>query len=136
MLKISTLSLLLLMSGPLVADTETEIKTALNYFSQVWNEGDLEAIRGYYHSDFVLITKDGVISLRQRLDDLETITRDGRDRGELETTRVTVKELGEKHAVAYGYSSLKFKDGSAFERWFTTVYEKTPFGWKAILTQD
>lgn len=136
MMKTTVLSLLLLVSGPLFADTETEIKTALDYFSQVWNEGDLEAIRGYYHPDFVVITDNGPIPLKQRLDDLETVTRDGQDRGEMETTRVTVKELGEKHAVAYGYSSLKFKDGSAFNNWFTAVYEKTPFGWKAILSQD
>jgi len=135
-MKTVLLTLLLLLAGPLNADTKTEITTALDYFAEVWNEGDLEAIRGYYHPDFVLITDNGAIPLQQRLDDIKSVTREGQDRGVLETSQVTVKQLGEKHAMAYGYSTLKFKDGSAFNTWFSTVYEKTPFGWKAILTRN
>ena len=135
-MKTVLLTLLLLLAGPLNADTKTEITTALDYFAEVWNEGDLEAIRGYYHPDFVLITDNGAIPLQQRLDDINSVTREGQDRGVLETSQITVRQLGEKYAMAYGYSTLKFKDGSAFNTWFSTVYEKTPFGWKAILTQD
>jgi hypothetical protein len=127
---------LLLIAGPLSADTKTEITTALDYFSEIWNEGDLEAIRGYYHPDFVLITQNGVITLQQRLADMDSVTQEGQDRGVLSYSDVTVKELEEKHAVAYGHSSLKFKDGSGIETWFTTVYVKTPFGWKAMLTRN
>ena len=29
-----------------------------------------------------------------------------------------------------------FKDGSSIESWFSTVYENTPFGWKALLTTN
>jgi ketosteroid isomerase-like protein len=136
MMKFMLLSLLLLLAGPLRADTESEIATALDYFSEVWNAGDLEAIRGYYHPDFVLINQDGATPLQQRLDDIKSVTSDGEDRGVMETSQVTVRELGEKYAVAYAYSVLTFKDGSAINKWFTTVYEKTPFGWKAILTQN
>jgi hypothetical protein len=126
---------LLLAAAPLSADTKNEITTALDYFSEIWNEGDLEAIRGYYHPDFVLITQNGVASLQQRLAEIDSVTKEGQDRGVLNYSDVTVKELEEKHAVAYGHSSLKFKDGSGFETWFTTVYVKTPFGWKALLTR-
>jgi len=136
MIKICVLTLLLLQAVPLRADTETEITTALDYYAEVWNEGDVEAIRGYYAPDFVLISRDGPISLQDRFEDIKTVMQDGQDRGELETSQVTVRELGEKHAVAYAYSRLKFKDGSELNTWFTTVYEKTPFCWKAILTQD
>jgi ketosteroid isomerase-like protein len=136
MKKIVFLVSLLLLASTASADTKTEITAALEYFSEVWNEGDVEAIRGYYHPDFVLITRNGPIPLKVRLEDLQAVMQEGQDRGELETSRVTVEELGEKFAMAYGYSSLKFKDGSALNTWFTTVYEKTPFGWKALLTQD
>jgi hypothetical protein len=135
-MKMILLMLLLILAGPLSADTETEITTALDYFSEVWNEGDLEAIRGYYHQEFVLIGENGAVPLKQRLDDLESVTANGQDRGVLEVSQVTVRTLGEKHAMAYAYSALRFKDGSVIDTWFTTVYEKTPFGWKAILTQD
>ena len=65
---------------PLIADTRTDITRALDYFTEVWNEGDLAAIRGYYHPDFVLVTDNGPIPLGQRLDDLESITKAGEDR--------------------------------------------------------
>ena len=136
MMKFMLVSLLLLLAGPLRADTESEIATALDYFSEVWNAGDLEAIRGYYHPDFVLINQDGATPLQQRLDDIKSVTSDGEDRGVMETSQVTVRELGEKYAVAYAYSVLTFKDGYAINKWLTTVYEKTPFGWNAILTQN
>lgn len=126
----------LLMVSPLSADTESDIRSALDYFAETWNEGDLEAIRGFYHPEFVLVTEDGVIPLAQRIDDLEDIARAGEDRGELKYVDVSVQSLGEKHATAYGRISLAFKDGSAFNSWFTSVYLKTPFGWKVILTHN
>lgn len=124
------------MASPLNADTESDIRSALDYFAEIWNTGDLEAIRGFYHPDFVLITRDGVISLSQRLDDLKDITRTGEDRGVLEYSQVKVQALADSHATAYGKISLTFKDGSSFNEWFTSVYVKTPFGWKAILTHN
>ncbi len=136
MKKILLLVALLLLACAASADPKTEITAALDYYSEVWNEGDLEAIRGYYAPDFVLISRDGPISLQERFKDLKALMQEGQDRGVLEISQVTVKELGDKYAMAYGYTSLTFKDGSALSTWFTTVYEETPFGWKAMLTQD
>ena len=126
----------LLMASPVIADTETEITTALDYFAEIWNEGDLNAIKGYYHPDFVLVTDAGSIAQGQRIDDLEAIAQAGEDRGVLEYSHIQVKALEDKHAMAWGELQLKFKDGSAINAWFTTVYVKTPFGWKAILTHN
>ena len=120
----------------LVADTETEIRTALDYYAEVWNENDIEALRGYYHQDFVLVNDTGTITLGQQIDDLTSIGQSGGDRGELSVKNVSVKALGDSHALAYGQLSLQFEDGSSFDNWFTTVYVKTPFGWKAILTRN
>jgi ketosteroid isomerase-like protein len=127
---------LLMWAGTVNADTETDIRSALDYFVENWNEGNLETIRGYYHPDFVLITDQGSIPLAQRIDDMETIAQAGEDRGELEHGQVVIKALGDKHALAYGELKLKFKDGSALNSWFTTAYVNTPFGWKAILTHN
>jgi hypothetical protein len=127
---------LLMWAGTINADTETDIRSALDYFVENWNEGNLETIRGYYHPDFVLITDQGSIPLAQRIDDMETIAQAGEDRGELEHGQVVIKALGDKHALAYGELKLKFKDGSALNSWFTTAYVNTPFGWKAILTHN
>jgi len=127
---------LFLMAGPLSADTKSEILSALDYFGEVWSEGDLEAVRSYYHPDFVLISNTGVIPLQQRLADFDSVTQEGKDHGMLSHSQVVVTELEEKHALAYGRASLKFKDGSSIESWFTTVYVKTPFGWKALVTSN
>jgi ketosteroid isomerase-like protein len=127
---------LLMLAVTVNADTETEIRSALDYFVETWNEGNLETIRGYYHPDFVLITDQGSIPLAQRIDDMETIAQEGEDKGELEHGQVVIKALGDKHALAYGELRLKFKDGSALNSWFSTVYVNTPFGWKAILTHN
>jgi len=127
---------LMFLASPVNADTESEITSALDYFSEIWNEGDLETIRGYYHPDFVLVTGEGTIPLGQRIDDMEAIAQAGEDRGTLEYSQVKVKALEDNHAMAYGELELKFKDGSAINTWFTTIYVKTPFGWKAILTHN
>jgi hypothetical protein len=109
--------------GSALADTEAEIKAALDY-------------RGYYHSDFVLVTPQGPVSLAQRNADIESITRSGEDRGELSYSGVKVRPLGDDHALAWGELRLAFKDGSSIDSWFSTVYVKTPFGWKAVLTHQ
>lgn len=119
-----------------VADTEREIRVALDYYADVWNENDVDALQGYYHQDFVLVNDSGVLPLGQQIDDLKSIGQRGGDRGELSVGNVTVAELGDEHAMAYGLLSLQFEDGSAIDSWFTTVYRKTPFGWKAILTRN
>lgn len=123
-------------SATLAADTEAEIRTALDYYAEVWNENDVEALRGYYHQDFVLVNDAGTVALDQQIEDLTSIGTSGGDRGELSVSEVTVKSLGDDHAVAYGKLSLRFEDGSSIDSWFTTVYLKTPFGWKAILTRN
>jgi ketosteroid isomerase-like protein len=126
----------LLFSAPLAADTEQDIRRALDYFAEVWNENDLVAMQGDYHGDFVLVNDTGVVTRDQHLQNMQTLVDDGGDRGELSYSNLTVTSLGDGHAVAYGQISLTFEDGSALNSWFTTVYKNTPFGWKALLTRN
>ena len=126
----------LILSPSLAADTGQEIRTALEYFAQVWNEDDLDAMQGYYHKDFVLVGNNGAVTRDQHLDNIRALVDDGGDRGELSYSDLVVQELGEGHAMAYGQIHLTFDDGSVLESWFTTVYTNTPFGWKALLTRN
>jgi ketosteroid isomerase-like protein len=135
MIRSITLVLMLFVT-PLAADTQSEIRTALEYYAEVWNENDLDAIEGYYHQDFVLVTTEGVISRAQQMSGIRNLVSEGGDRGEMSYSQVTVEELGDRHAMAYGRFALDFKDGSTLASWFTTVYVKTPFGWKALLTRN
>jgi hypothetical protein len=119
-----------------MADTGSEITAALDYYAEMWNEGDFEALRGYYDPDFVLVTSAGMVSLQQRLDDIKALSGSGKDAGEMSYSGVVVKPLGDNHALAYGEVRLKFRDGSSIDNPFSTVYARTPFGWKAVLTHQ
>ena len=130
------LPIALLFAQSLAADTREDILAAIEYYAELWNEGDLGALRGYYHSDFKLITANGVMTLEQRMADLEAVAEAGGDRGELNYGEGEVMELGDKHALAYGRLSLRFKDGSSLDGWYSTLFVKTPFGWKALLTHS
>jgi ketosteroid isomerase-like protein len=130
------LPIVLMLAPSLAADTRDDILAAIEYYAELWNEGDLDALRGYYHSDFKLITASGVMTLEQRMADLEAVAEAGGDRGELSYADGEVMELGEKHALAHGRLSLRFKDGSSLDGWYSTLFVKTPFGWKALLTHS
>lgn len=135
-MRIATLLIGLFMLPAAMADTESEITAALDYYAEMWNEGDFGALRGYYDSQFVLVTSAGTVPLQQRLEDIDALGGSGQDRGEMGYSGVVVKVLGDKHALAYGQVRLQFKDGSSIESNFSTVYAKTPFGWKAVLTHQ
>jgi hypothetical protein len=135
-LLISTITVLCLWCPALPADTQSDILAALDYYSEMWNDGDFDALASYYHKDFVLVTDDGPIASRERVSDLKRIAEGDGDAGRMTIDSVIVKELGEANALAFGQISLAFEDGSALSAWFTTIYLKTPFGWKAMLTRN
>jgi ketosteroid isomerase-like protein len=135
--RLAWLSFFLLFGGPcLAADSQAEIRQLLNYFADLWNEGDLDGLRSYFHKDFVLVSASETHSREQRMDELGVIMAPGKDHGELGFSEVQVVPLDDNHALAYGRSRLKFSDGTELGSMFTTVYARTPFGWKAILTHD
>ena len=82
-----------------LADTDTEIRAALDFYAEMWNQDDVDALGGYYDSGFVLITDLGRIARGKRLDDLKAIGKDGGDRGTLSISDVVVTE-GDAGAAA------------------------------------
>jgi ketosteroid isomerase-like protein len=134
-LLIPTLAIILSWSPQLAADTPGDIRAALDYYAEMWNEGDFDALASYYHQDFVLVTDKGAIPGRQRVSDLKLLAETG-DTGRMKHDSLVVKELGEGNAMAYGQFTLSFEDGSKISTWFTTIYVKTPFGWKAMLAHN
>lgn len=118
------------------SDPQAEITQMLNYFADVWTEGDLESIRSYYHPDFVFVSSIGTSTKQQRLEELGVIMAPGKDHGDLTFSDIQVQAIGTDHALAYGRNRLKFKDGTEMGSMFSSVYVNTPFGWKAILTHQ
>jgi len=127
---------MLFSTSPVASDSQSEIREVVDYFAQVWNEGDLDSIQSHYHADFVLVTSTEVLTKAQRLDDLGVIMAPGKDHGRMSFSNINVKPLGANHAMVYGRSRLVFKDDTELGSNFSTVYLKTPFGWKAILTHE
>ena len=125
-----------LVSASLAADAESEIRSALDVTASLWSEGQVDTIADYYHKDFVLVSQDGVVSRQQHLDELRDIVSAGEDQGALNHSNIRVTPLDEDHALAYGRRTLVFADGSNMSNWFTTVYLRTPFGWKAVHQQN
>ena len=128
--------LLLFLAGPVNADTKDEVLAMLNYYADMWNQGDVDALLGYYHQDFVNVTDKGIVQRSQLIDDIGAIAQSGEKRSKLDFSELEVRSLGEGNAVAYGISRLQFDDGSSITNWFSTIYVKTPFGWKAVLTHN
>jgi len=118
------------------SDPEIEIKQMLDFLADEWTEGDMDSIRGHIHRDFVLITSDGVRTREQRLNELEIIMAPDKDHGELSYSNIQVKSLTDDYVLAYGRSQLKFEDGTELGSVFSSVYVKTPFGWRVILTHN
>ncbi|MDX2416074.1 MAG: hypothetical protein QNK19_01285 [Xanthomonadales bacterium] len=52
--------LLLFLAGPVNADTKDEVLAVLDYYADMWNKGDVDALLGYYHQDFVNVTDKGM----------------------------------------------------------------------------
>lgn len=128
--------LLFLLTGPVNADTRDEVLVVLNYYADMWNQGDVDALQGYYHQDFVLVTDKGIVQRNQLIDDIGSLGQSGGQRGKLDFSQLEVRSLSDGNAVAYGITRLKFDDGSSIANWFSTLYVKTPFGWKAVLTHN
>ena len=134
--RLAAIFLLLFLNGPVNADTKDEVLAMLNYYADMWNQGDVDALLGYYHQDFVNVTDKGIVQRSQLIDDIGAIAQSGEKRSKLDFSELEVRSLGEGNAVAYGISRLQFDDGSSITNWFSTIYVKTPFGWKAVLTHN
>lgn len=128
--------LMLCPAASMAADNETEIRQMLGYFADQWNEGESLSVKSHFHNSFVLVSSDGVQTKEQRLEEIDVIMASDKDRGELSLTIDQVEMLGDEHAMAYGRSKLKFSDGTELGSTFSSVYIKTPFGWKVILTHE
>lgn len=118
------------------SDLKGEINLLLDYFANEWNQGELVSIESYFHPDFVLVTSDGVQTREQRISELKIVMAPGNDRGTLTFSDITIRALADDYAMGYGRTRLKFKDGTELGGMFSTIYLKTPFGWKAVLTHE
>ena len=111
---------------------ERQILAETEHYAAAWNRGDMSVIDATHHPSYVHVTPDGPVTLQQRRSGVEERLDASQDHGILRFHQMTVRPLGDDYALAYGQATLRFKNGTETSVWFTSVYLRTPDGWKAV----
>lgn len=116
-----------------VAD-ESEIRAALQSSADAWNRGDLPGHLASYVPDVTFMTasgpRPGVAAIEQAF--AEKYFVDGKPKQELRFEQVAVRSLGADSALATGRYILSGGGEAEQSGWFTTVWSRTPEGWRTI----
>ena len=117
-----------------VNDASTAIPPALQSSADAWNNADLPGHVRPYADSATFMGSNGPIQGRDRVSDslARSFWRDGKPRQQLSFDRITVRELGDGHALATGHFVLT--GGSEADRsgWFSLIWEKTAGRWEII----
>lgn len=128
----------LLGAGPAGAQaphtTEQEIRTLLDQSAASWNRGDLEGHLADNADSISFMTRKGPIVGKARTADAlrRSFFKDGKPLQQLRFEQVTVRPLGEGHALVVGRFVLEGGDLPEHSGWFSTVWERQAAGWRVI----
>lgn len=121
-------------SGPTPAPQAAEIRAVLDSTAAGWNRGDLDRYLWAYADSTTAMGangpepgRDAVRGQMQR-----GFWKTGRPLQELRYERVVVRPLGPDHALVTGRFVLSGADRPDRTGWFTTVWARTPAGWRMI----
>jgi uncharacterized protein (TIGR02246 family) len=98
-----------------------------------WNKGDLEAFIAPYDASSTFMTRQGPIgrdAMKAHYKDT-FFGADSKPRP-LRFERITVRALGEDHALMTGHFILGGDGKSDQSGWFTLVWMRTPRGWRIL----
>ena len=110
-----------LAQGP--GGTEREIRTMLDQSAVAWNRGDLDGHLADNADSISFMTRSGPIVGRTR-------TADALRRSFFE--QVTIRRLGEGHALVVGRFILDGGGQPEHSGWFSTIWERQAAGWRVI----
>lgn len=113
---------------------EAEIRAALQSSADAWNHGDLKGHLAFYVPDVTFMTRDGP---RPGVDAIEKSFGEkyfvnGAPKQQLRFEQVTLRRLGPDFALATGRYVLEGGGEREQSGWFTTVWTRTPTGWRTI----
>lgn len=113
---------------------ESEIRAALQSSADAWNRGDLPGHLAYYVPDVTFMTANGP---RPGVAEIEKAFAakyfvDGKPRQQLRFEQIAVRSLGPDSALATGRFVLSGGGEAEQSGWFTTVWSRTPDGWRTI----
>jgi uncharacterized protein (TIGR02246 family) len=117
-----------------VNDAETAIPIVMNAMADAWNNNDLAAHIQPYADSSTFMGANGPIRGRERVGEslARSFWRDGKAKQRLSFDRITIRPLGEYHALQTGHFLLTGGGESDKQGWFSLTWEKTAGGWRII----
>jgi uncharacterized protein (TIGR02246 family) len=117
-----------------VNDAETAIPAIMNAMAEAWNTNDLAAHIRPYADSATFMGNNGPIRGRDRVGEslARSFWRDGKAKQRLSFDRITIRPLGEYHALQTGHFLLTGGGESDKQGWFSLTWEKTAAGWRII----
>ena len=121
-------------SGPVPDDTATAIRAVLDSTAAGWNRGDLSRYLWAYADSATAMGTNGpergVAAIEAQM--RRGFWRTGRPLQVLHYEHVEVRPLGADHALVTGQYVLTGGGQAQRTGWFTTVWARTPAGWRMI----
>jgi ketosteroid isomerase-like protein len=130
--------LTLLTTAPAAAQApspaEQEIRRLLDESVVAWNRGDLDGHLADNADSISFMTRKGPIVGKHRTAEAlrRSFFRDGKPIQQLRFEQVTVRRLGEDHALVVGRFVLEGGGQPEHSGWFSTVWERQAEGWRVV----
>jgi ketosteroid isomerase-like protein len=135
---ITIVSLLLASTAPLMAQGPSAdadaIKAELDSTAAGWNRNDLARYMAAYDTSMRSMTRTGPVGLAATETAITAaFWKDGKANQQLRYERVDVRQLGADFALCTGHFILSGNGLKDLGGWFSTVWMRTPTGWRMIL---
>jgi ketosteroid isomerase-like protein len=118
--------------GPNV--TEREIQASLDESAASWNRGDLDGHLADNADSISFMTGKGPIVGKTKTAEIlrKSFFKDGKPVQQLRFERVTIRPLGNEHALVVGRFILEGGGQPERSGWFSTIWERQAAGWRVI----
>lgn len=116
--------------GPNVA--EREIQALLDESAASWNRGDLDGHLADNADSISFMTRSGPLVGKSKTADAlrRSFFKDGKPIQQLRFEQVTIRRLGEGHALVVGRFILDGGGQPEHSGWFSTIWERQAAGWR------
>jgi ketosteroid isomerase-like protein len=114
--------------------TRGEIQTMLDESASAWNRGDLDGHLADNADSISFMTRKGPIVGKANTADAlrRSFFKDGKPIQQLRFEQVTIRPLGDDHALVVGRFILDGGGQPEHSGWFSTIWERQAAGWRVI----
>lgn len=109
------------------------IKAELDSTAAGWNRNDLARYMAAYDSSMTSMTRNGPVGIAATETGVKAaFWKDGKANQQLRYEHVDVQMLGADYALCTGHFVLTGGGMKDITGWFSTVWKRTPAGWRMI----